>query len=151
MTSSALPTVLWHASRANIERPTIANRTEGDNHANSGLGLWCATGPHDYIAGFGATVFALTLVPNARVKEMSLSELVKLGRDESREWFDALGREWSQSFDVVSLVERTGEACQAIVLNDAAIASVKRFTQEAFLAEHAQAWSFSQKTKPPRP
>ena len=149
MTTS--PQVLWHASRATIERPTIANRTAGENHANSGLGLWCATWPHDYIAGFGPTVFALTLVAAPRVMQMSLGELVRLGRDESREWFDALGREWGRDFNVVEIMEKTGEVHQAIVLNDDAIAAVQRFDHATFLAEHAQEWVFQPSGRGPKP
>ena len=55
MNDVSLPRRLWHASRANIERPTIAGRTEGENHANSGLGIYCATEPASYIASFGAS------------------------------------------------------------------------------------------------
>lgn len=131
--------VLWHASRADVDRPTIAGRTRGTNHANSGLGLYCATGPHDYIAGFGDTVFALTLHPQARVMRMGITQLRDLGRsgpnEVSREWFDQEGRRLGERFDVIDLVETNGQVDQTIVLNDAAIVAVRKFSAQAFLAQ----------------
>ena len=62
------PTKLWHASRADIARPTISGRTVGDHHDNSGLGLFCATAPEAYIANFGPYIFELDLVDDLRVK-----------------------------------------------------------------------------------
>ncbi len=139
--------VLWHASRANIDRPTLAGRTVGTNHANSGLGLFCATEPASYIAGFGATVFALTLHQPLRVKRLSIRELAALGNQPGdgpsglvdRAWFENLGRQWAQDFDVVALVESSGVVAQAIVLRDEAIAGCHRQTATEFLAMGALA------------
>lgn len=118
------PRRLWHASRANIDRPTIAGRTEGENHTNSGLGIYCATEPASYIAGFGSFIHELTLHPGARIMRMTISELSAMGwvkyNDEPRErdWFEQEGRRLGKSFDLIELIEISGRAEQAIVLND---------------------------------
>lgn len=137
---SMLPPVLWHASRASIDRPTLAGRTVGDNHANSGLGLFCATEPADYIAGFGATIFALTLVPDPQVMQLTIRELSKMGMPSespgdpgSREWFEEQGRQWSKEFDAVALVEASGEVHQAIVLRDSAVVACEKMSLEHYL------------------
>jgi hypothetical protein len=141
-----IPPVLWHASRADIDRPTLAGRTVGDNHQNSGLGLWCAAKPARYIAGFGATIFALTLVDHPRVKRLTIRELAAMGKPlnepgqpGSREWFEEQGRQWAQQFDVVALVESSGEVAQAIVLSDSAIVGCERMTASDFLESVATA------------
>ena len=135
-----LPPVLWHAGRASIERPTLAGRTVGDHHANSGLGLFCATEPADYIAGFGATIFALTLKPDPCVMQLTIRELSRMGWKEdapgypqSREWFEQQGREWAQEFDAIALVESSGEIKQAIVLRDCAIVACTKMSVEDYL------------------
>lgn len=135
-----LPPVLWHASRAAIDRPTLAGRTVGDNHANSGLGLFCATEPADYIARFGATIFALTLVDSPRIMPLTIQELSKMGmpmalhgETGSREWFEQQGREWAKEYDAVALVEASGEIHQAIVLRDSAIVACAKMSVEDYL------------------
>lgn len=85
--------ILWHASRADIDRPTIAGRTVGENHANSGLGLFCATAPHSYIAGFGHHIHALTIKDDPRVLTIFVRELAAMGpkgldEEASRAWFE---------------------------------------------------------------
>lgn len=139
-----IPSVLWHASRAEMDRPTLAGRTVGDNHNNSGLGLYCATAPDGYIARFGSTIFALTLIPEPRVMELTIRELAALGRSMawsesgstgSRAWFEELGRKWSEAFDVVALRESSGEIAQAIVLRDDAVVSCERFSAKEYLTQ----------------
>lgn len=142
MTSFPASRRLWHASRAHIDRPTIAGRTEGDNHANSGLGLFCATTAAEYITGFGATVHELTLAPDVRVMRLTIRELAKMGMDEqgnfrTRAQFDQLGRQWAKGYDLIELEESSGDVAQAIVLNDAAIVACKAMTAEEFLASLA--------------
>ena len=134
---------LWHASRANISRPTIAGRTEGDNHENSGLGIFCATEPADYIAGFGSTVHEITLHHSVRVMRLKIKELAAMGRvsgepQRTRQWFETEGRRWGKDYDVVELVEMDGQVAQAIILNDDAIAACTARPVEAFLAGLAQ-------------
>lgn len=152
--------VLWHASRAVVDRPTLAGRTEGENHANSGLGLFCATGPHSYIGGFGAAIYALTLKDEPRITQMSIRELMEMGREgpivRSRAWFEAEGQRLAHAFDVIELVELGGFVSQAIVLRDDAIVAVKRMTSEAFLqtardvADDMAAWAGQRSGRPPR-
>ena len=80
MNSQSATRTLWHASREEIERPTIEGRTAGDNHANSGLGIYCATKPMDYICGFGGFVHELVLAPASRILRMTIPELNKMGQ-----------------------------------------------------------------------
>lgn len=148
------PRVVWHASRADIPCPTLAGRTVGDNHDNSGLGLYCATAPHAYIAGFGGHVFALTLSPDVRCMRLPIAELARMGRgpeERDRAWFEAEGRRWGQACDVVELEEVDGQVQQVIVLNDAAITAVERYPAAEFLTHHAQADPMAAARRPPRP
>lgn len=129
--------ILWHGSRApeGVMRPTLAGRTEGDGHANSGLGLFCASGPHDYLIGFGTAVFELTLRADVRRQAMPLHDFMEVShRWREREEFEALGRSWAQQWDVVDLIERQGWHSQSIVLTDRAIENARRYTTEQFLA-----------------
>jgi hypothetical protein len=134
------PKTLWHASRADIAKPTIANRTVGDNHANSGLGLFCATAPDAYIANFGPYVFALELNAHVRVHTLRIEDFAALSRDRQRDrnWFEAQGREWAQQYDVVLIQEIDGRTAQAIIVSDAAIARVTRYDAPAFLSGPAK-------------
>ena len=132
---------LWHASRSDVERPTIAGRTEGTNHDNSGLGIYCATGPHDYISGFGDAIHSLVMRPDVRVMEMSIEDLRLMGSHGSdiddgkdRAWFEAQGRRLAVEFDVVLIREDNGYASQAIILTDDAVASSTRMTRDEFAA-----------------
>lgn len=131
--STTAPRLLWHASRADINRPTINGRTTGDNHNNSGLGIYCATKPMDYICGFGDTVHQLSICDDARVLRMTIKELANLGRDESRQWFEQEGRRLATRYDIIELVEITGIAEQAIVLADEAITACIKLTREQYL------------------
>jgi hypothetical protein len=132
---------LWHASRSDVERPTIAGRTEGENHDNSGLGIYCATGPHDYIDGFGDSIHSLVMRPDVRIMEMSIEDLRLMGSQGSdiedgrdRAWFEAEGRRLAARFDVVLIREDNGYASQAVILTDDAIASSIRMTRDEFAA-----------------
>ena len=134
--SAARSLVLWHASRApaGVDRPTLAGRTVGEGHANSGLGLFCASGPHDYLTGFGATVFELALRADVRRRTLTLREFVALSHQhQDREAFEALGRAWAAQWDVVDILEMDGWHSQSIVLADHAIEYVRRHTAEQFL------------------
>lgn len=145
MTNETQGIILWHASRADVERPTIAGRTQGSNHANSGLGIYCAAGPHDYISGFGDAIHELMIRSDARVTSMSVRELHDMGEDymagdqdgpvRDRAWFDAEGRRLARDHDVVLIRESNGYASQAIILNDDAVASSIRLTREEFAAK----------------
>lgn len=140
--SSTNPRVVWHASRADIERPTLEGRTLGDNHANSGLGIFCGAEPHSYLAGFGETVFALTLAPDARALQMSISELARMGRSAhggvlERAWFESEGRRLAQGYDLIELVEIHGKVEQVILPRDEAVVAVEKMMRETFLAHHA--------------
>ncbi len=130
------PLTLWHASRADIERPTIAGRTEGDHHANSGLGIFCATGPHDYIVNFGGDVHALVIREDARIMDLTIPELRIMGEtrdgERDRAWFDAEGRRLGKDFDVIMLRETDGLSTQAVILNDEAVASSRRMDEKTF-------------------
>jgi hypothetical protein len=130
------PRILWHASRADIDRPTIAGRTEGDNHANSGLGIYCAMAPYDYINGFGAHIHALTLKEDVRVLSMKLDDLRRMGEraqdDPDRKWYEAQGRRLARDYDIIEIVEINGAAEQAIILSDEAVVSSQRMTSEEF-------------------
>lgn len=130
------PLTLWHASRADIERPTIVGRTEGDHHPNSGLGIFCATGPHSYIAGFGADVHALVIRDDARIMDLTVSDLRKMGEvgddERDRVWFDARGRELAKDFDVIMIREGNGLSTQAIILNDEVVSSSRRMDVAEF-------------------
>lgn len=134
---SPSPRQLWHASRAAIDRPTLDGRTSGDNHDNSGLGIFCATSPHDYILGFGAFVHELTLRPDVRVLRMPISDFVALsrrppGEDDGRQWFEQEGKRLAQEYDLVEIVEITGIAEQAIILRDDAIVASKRLSADDY-------------------
>lgn len=128
MALNAYPPVLWHASRSAVDRPTLEGRIAGDNHANSGLGLWCATAPHGYLSGFGSTVHALTLASDLRVLTLPLSEVAAMGRHgqgspaEDRAWFEAHGRRLAETYELLVILEHNGFSSQAIVLKDEAIA-----------------------------
>lgn len=137
--TDAAPLVLWHASRADVDRPTIAGRTEGANHGNSGLGIFCATGPHDYIGGFGDAIHSLTLREDARVRTITVRELYEMGEapngdERDRAWFDAEGRRLAENHDVVLIAESSGWTSQAIILRDDAVVSSRRMTKEEFAA-----------------
>lgn len=134
--------VLWHASRAPVDCPTIAGRSAGDNHANSGLGLYCATHPHDYIAGFGPWVFRLEIAPSVRVLKWDIAQLAGLKPpsqflDSDREWYESYGRKLGRQFDLVDIQEVDSRVEQSIVLNDQAIVRATRFTREQFLGSVA--------------
>jgi hypothetical protein len=134
---SSSPLVLWHASRADIDRPTIAGRTVGENHANSGLGLFCATAPHAYIAGFGPHVHALTIKEDAKAFTLWVRELAAMGprdlnEEDSRVWFEQEGQRLSKEYDLIHLKESNGNIEQAIILHDAAIVSSTRFSMEEY-------------------
>lgn len=137
--TDAAPLTLWHASRADIERPTIVGRTEGANHGNSGLGIFCATGPHDYIGGFGDAIHSLTLRPDARTMTISVRDLYEMGEapngdERDRAWFDAEGRRLADKHDVILIAEGSGWVSQAIILRDDAVVSSQRMTKEEFAA-----------------
>lgn len=136
---SSTPRLLWHASRADIDRPTLAGRTVGDNHDNSGLGIFCATEPHDYIIGFGEFVHELTVRPDAKVLRMTLAEFAALSRrpwqeNGHREWFEQEGRRLAQEYDLVDLVEITGVVEQSIILRDEAIVASRKFSAQEYMA-----------------
>lgn len=136
-----LPAVVWHASRTDIDRPTLAGRVAGPYHANSGLGLFCGTQPSNYLAGFGSTIFALTLNPESRVLAMDVPALRHLDQPEEerdRQWFEAEGRRLAADYDVIALMESSGSIDQVILLTDNAIVSAAKMSAETFLAEHAQ-------------
>lgn len=125
--------MLWHASRADIDRPTIANRTVGDGHHNSGLGLFCATAPMDYIAGFGSFIHQLTISPHAKALNMPIRELASLGYGEDRSWFENEGRRHARKYGLIYLVEASGIVEQAIVLRDDTIVSCRKMKLEEFM------------------
>lgn len=125
--------VLWHAGRADVDRPTIAGRTAGEHHGNSGLGLFCATLPRDYIRGFGEHLYALTVAEGARVLHWSIHDLRQASDAlDSRGAFEGEGRRLAQDFDLIEIEEIDGTVEQVIVLNDAAIVSVDRIPLEYF-------------------
>ena len=137
--TDAAPLTLWHASRADVDRPTIAGRTEGTNHGNSGLGIFCATGPHDYIGGFGDAIHSLTLRADARTRTITVRELYEMGEapngdERDRAWFNAEGRRLAEKHDVVLIAESSGWVSQAVILRDDAVASSRRMTREEFAA-----------------
>lgn len=129
-------TTLWHASRFEIDRPTLAGRSAGANHANSGLGLFCATHPRDYLTGFGDHLLELTLRPGLRVMALTIDGLVRFDRaaggGQDRSWFEAEGRRLAQDYDLIALVEIDGTVEQAIVLSDDAILTSTPLSLEAF-------------------
>lgn len=121
------PRVVWHAGRACLDRPTISGCTTGNNHANSGLGLFCATGPHDYIAGFGGWVYRMELAADLRIMRMETLDLAKMGRQfHDRDEFDRYGRELARQYDLIELAEINGDVAQCIILNDEAIVACQR-------------------------
>lgn len=128
--------ILWHASRNDISRPTIEGRKPGENHENSGLGIYCSTSPEEYVVNFGSHIFQIHLRQDVRVKRMDISELLRLsgGGRHDREWFDDLGRQLGQKYDIIDLIEKDGLATQAVILNDEAIDHVIRLTPEEYLA-----------------
>lgn len=135
------PLVLWHASRADIPRPTLAGRIPGsDTHANSGLGLFCATAPDDYIAGFGPYVFEIELVSSARVKRLTIGEFARLSRSAGETWedFRNLGQQWAQDYECVAIEENDGNIHQMVILSESAIGRVNRHGREHFLDQLAR-------------
>ena len=134
------PTKLWHASRADIARPTLSGRTVGDHHDNSGLGLFCATEPAAYIANFGPYVFELDLVDDLRVKRLTIGEFAALSRSagDTRAEFAALGRQWSDEYDCLAIEEVDGQVRQMVILSDRAIANATRHDVQGFLDLHAR-------------
>lgn len=139
MTEKIEAITLWHASRSDVERPTVAGRIPGEHHANSGLGLFCATAPHSYIAGFGDNIHEMTLKSDARIMEMGIIDLQKMGEDKSsldepnRAWFENEGRRISQDHDVIILLETNGYPSQAILLNDDCVETSRPHSKDAFL------------------
>ena len=133
------PIVLWHASRADIGRPTIEGRTDGDHHANSGLGIYCATEPHDYIIGFGNHVHKMELAANARIGRITVRDLQDMGHTETgehdRACFEQERTRRAQEHDVLLVLEANGYPSQSIILNDAVIAQSERMTKEDFLSQ----------------
>ena len=135
----AVPPVVWHASRANVDRPTLGGRTVGDNHNNSGLGLFCATKAEPYISGFGDVIFKLHLIENPKVLPMTISELSQmsfqkqLGEYASRKWFEDQGAHWAKDYDVIALVEINDDVGQVIVLHDEAIVSCDKLSKEEYM------------------
>ena len=133
------PLILWHASRADIDRPTIAGRTEGSHHANSGLGIYCATDPHDYIAGFGDHIHKMEVREDARVDRISVNDLQRMGQakdgDLDRTWFEQERERRSAHHDVLLVIESNGYPSQAIILTDDAIRQNERMTKDEFLSQ----------------
>lgn len=129
-------TTLWHASRFDIERPTLSGRIPGDTHDNSGLGIFCATVADPYITGFGDHIFALEIDPLARRPNMTIREFGALSRapDRDRAWFEAYGQELAQDYDVLDIEETDGDVLQSVILSDHAVLAFKRYTVEAFLS-----------------
>lgn len=137
MMTEKKPMILWHGSRADVERPTIAGRVAGNNHSNSGLGIFCATGPHDYVARFGDAIHAMTIKDDARIMTISTEQLQAMGETKdgdvrSRDWFDARGRDLAKDFDVAMIAEHDGWTSQAIILRDDAVASSTAMTKDEF-------------------
>ena len=139
MTKKSENLTLWHASRADVERPTVAGRIAGEHHANSGLGLFCATAPHSYIAGFGDNIHEMTLKSEARIMKMGIIDLQKMGQSKEsleepdRAWFENEGRRISQDHDVIILIETNGYASQAILLIDDCVETSRPHSKDAFL------------------
>lgn len=136
MTDTNEPITLWHASRSDVERPSVAGRIPGEHHNNSGLGLFCATGPHSYITGFGDHVHEITLKPGTRIMDMTVGELHKMsdafgGRD--RAWFEGEGNRLTKEYDIIMIKEKNGYASQAIILHDDCVDTTKAHSKEAFL------------------
>ena len=145
---------LWHASRSDVERPTVSGRITGEHHANSGLGLFCATAPHSYIAGFGDHIHEITLKPGTRILHMDLGELQKMGEaprvephrkwfesegftltgERDRAWFEAEGFRLSEDHDIIMIRERNGYASQAVILHDDCVEMTKAHSKADFLA-----------------
>lgn len=130
------PRLVWHATRSDIERPTIAGRTAGDNHANSGLGIFCASFADDYLYMFGEFIHELTLRDDARALRMPTTQLRLMGYDQDREvdreWFEAQGRKLGQQYDLIELEEIDGQVNQVILLNDEVIVSSRKLEPDAF-------------------
>ena len=137
MSINSIPTslTLWHASRCNIVRPTIEGRVAGDNHDNSGLGIYCSTKPDDYIANFGDYIFQIDLRPDVKVKRITISDLADISRDPAhdRGWFERLGHEWGKLYDIVELEEKDGVVAQAIILRNEAVIRVQRHNPDEFM------------------
>lgn len=112
----------------------------GDHHDNSGLGLFCATAPDDYIANFGPYIFELDLVDDLRVKRLTIGEFAALSRSAgtTRAEFEALGLRWSDQYDCLAIEEVDGQVCQMVILSDRAIASATRHDVQEFLDLHAR-------------
>jgi hypothetical protein len=140
------PFTLWHASRADIDRPTIEGRIAGDNHANSGLGIYCATDAHDYIKNFGNHIHKMEVVDNARISRITVDDLRKMGstgdNQNDRDWFEQERERLSKDYDVLLLTEQNGYASQAIILHNSAIASSQKvsiddFDKQSISIEHS--------------
>lgn len=122
-----LPSVVWHASRTHAARPTLAGRTPGGHHPNSGLGLFCATTRADYLRGFGAFLHRLTLRSPLRVLPMTVNELRQMGdamdldEPQMRAWFEAEGQRRAETYDLIALVELENRVDQVIILRDEVI------------------------------
>lgn len=116
---------LWHASRSHTGRPTLAGRTDGGHHPNSGLGLFCAVEPAAYLTGFGAILHELELRPGAKLMPLTVTQLRAMGEQGSteldRSWFEQEGQRLAQSYDAIALIELDQRVSQIIVLRDDAI------------------------------
>ena len=127
---------LWHASRSHTGRPTAAGRTDGGNHPNSGLGLFCAVEPAAYLTGFGAILHELSLRPGAKLLPLTVSELRDMGgqgsMERDRSWFEQEGQRLAQSYDGIALVELDQRVSQIIVLRDDAIVGHRQVSLEEF-------------------
>lgn len=134
--------VVWHASRADIDRPTLLGRTVGDNHANSGLGIFCATEADPYIAGFGDFIFELHLKENPKVFPLTIPQLREMGYQDhiqtTREWFEEKGKALSSEYDLIALVEISGNVDQVILLRDDVVESVVKHSVENFKQSFSQ-------------
>lgn len=136
MTMKIAPTTLWHASRFDIDRPTLSGRTPGSMHDNSGIGIFCSTIADSYITGFGNHIFALEIDSSARRMKMTIGEFGRASRapDRDRAWFEDYGRQLAQDYDLLDIEELDGQVLQSVILNDRVVIGVERYTVEEFLA-----------------
>lgn len=121
---SKAPVTRWHASPHRFDRPHLDQRTQNKGtHANSGLGIFTATEPAEYLWGFGGFLYELELIEGLRHLRVTIDQLRILGsQDHDWNWFNQERQRLSVHHDVIDLVECSGSVKQTIILRDDAIA-----------------------------
>lgn len=115
--------ILFHGTNAEFEtfQDDFLNSRE-DGHVNGAMGVWLSPDPR-LASSFGRWLLAVE-VPDSRIYDMPLQELIQLARLNYRDETDSLVRHQefanglrSEGFDLVTIREENGSADTLIALH----------------------------------